>query len=61
MKVTHTFAMRSIPYVKDGQNAPSTYGYTLYTMVFFVILLIARTPRIACADRLTDTHKRQLL
>ena len=29
---------------------------TLNTMVSFVILLIARTARIACADRHTDTH-----
>ena len=34
---------------------------TLNTMVSFVILLIARTARIACADRHTDTHTRQLL
>ena len=29
---------------------------TLNTMVSFVILLIARTVRIVCADRHTDTH-----
>ena len=33
---------------------------TLNTMVSFVILLIALTARIACADRHTDTHTRQL-
>ena len=35
----------------------------LNTMVSFVILLIARTARIACADRHTHTHThtRQLL
>ena len=31
---------------------------TLNTMASFVILLIARTARIACADRQTDTHTR---
>ena len=29
---------------------------TLNTMASFVILLIARTARIACSDRHTDTH-----
>ena len=29
----------------------------LNTMVSFVVLLIARTARIACADRHTDTHE----
>ena len=31
---------------------------TLNTMASFVILLIARTARIACAERHTDTHTR---
>ena len=34
---------------------------TLNTMASFVILLIARIARIACADRHTNTHTRQLL
>ena len=35
-------------------NIPA--NLTVNTMVSFVILLIARTARIACADRQTDTH-----
>ena len=31
---------------------------TLNTMASFVILLTARTARIACSDRQTDTHTR---
>ena len=41
---------------KEKRHFNIAANLTLNTMVSFVIFLIARTARIACADRHTDTH-----
>ena len=48
---------------KEKRHFKIAANLTLNAMVSFVILLIARTARIVCADRHTDiqTHTRQLL
>ena len=40
---------------KEKRNFNIASNLTLNTMISFVILLVARTARIACADR--QTHK----
>ena len=51
--------------LKEKRHFNIAANLTLNTMVSFVILVIARTARIACADRQTYTHRhthtRQLL
>ena len=42
---------------KEKHHFNIVANLTLNTMVSFVILLIARTARIACADRHTHTHE----
>ena len=42
---------------KEKRHFNIVANLTLNTMVSFVILLIARTARIACADRHTHTHE----
>ena len=39
---------------KEKRNFNIAANLTLNTMVSFVILLVARTARIACSDRQTD-------
>ena len=46
---------------KEKRHFNIAANLTLNAMVSFVIHLIARTARIACVDRHTDTHTRQLL
>ena len=41
---------------KEKHHLNIAANLTLNTMVSFIILLIARTARIACADRHTDRH-----
>ena len=41
---------------KEKRHFNIATNLTINTMVSFVVLLIARTARIACADRHTHTH-----
>ena len=42
---------------KEKRHFNIAANLTLNTIISFVILLIARTARIACADRQTNTHE----
>ena len=46
---------------KEKHHFNIAANLTLNTMVFFVILLVARTARIACADKQTDRQTDRMI
>ena len=58
LKVNKKCSNFRIRQLKEKRYFNIAANLTLNTMVSFVILVIARTARIACADRQTYTHTR---